>query len=94
MLRTKVTALARQLPGTESDHGTCSRRLRKLPRPATPDSWRDPPSQQLEANPHTLVTELAESGAGDEVIMNIAGHVSRHTLALLSYADGGNAAGP
>src|ERR1035438_4601295 len=26
---------------------------------------------------HTLVTELAESGAGDEVIMSIAGHVSR-----------------
>jgi hypothetical protein len=28
-------------------------------------------------NRHTLVTELAESGAGDEVIMRIAGHVSR-----------------
>jgi integrase len=26
---------------------------------------------------HTLVTELAESGAGDEVMMRIAGHVSR-----------------
>lgn len=25
---------------------------------------------------HTLVTELAESGAGDEVIMSIAGHIS------------------
>ena len=28
-------------------------------------------------NRHTLVTEFAESGAGDEVIMSIAGHVSR-----------------
>jgi hypothetical protein len=26
---------------------------------------------------HWLVTELAESGAGDEVIMSIAGHVAR-----------------
>jgi Phage integrase family len=33
-------------------------------------------------NRHTLVTELAESGAGDEVIMSIAGHVPR---AMLSY---------
>ena len=32
-------------------------------------------------NRHTLVTELAESGAGDEVIMSIAGHVSRAMLA-------------
>jgi integrase len=31
-------------------------------------------------NRHTLVTELAESGAGDEVIMSIAGHVSRASL--------------
>jgi hypothetical protein len=28
----------------------------------------------------TLVTELAESGAGDDVIMSIAGHVSRARL--------------
>lgn len=28
-------------------------------------------------NRHTLITELAESGAGDETIMAIAGHVSR-----------------
>src|SRR5438309_12076416 len=32
-------------------------------------------------NRHTLVTEFAESVAGDEVIMSIAGHVS---LAMLS----------
>ena len=30
---------------------------------------------------HTLVTELAESGAGDQTIMDIAGHVSRQMLA-------------
>ncbi len=29
---------------------------------------------------HTLITELAESGAGDETIMDIAGHVSRQML--------------
>ena len=28
-------------------------------------------------NRHTLVTDLAEPDAGDEVIMSIAGHVSR-----------------
>jgi integrase len=33
---------------------------------------------------HTLVTELAESGAGDEVIMSIAGHVSRAMLSRYS----------
>jgi integrase len=36
-------------------------------------------------NRHTLVTELAESGAGDEVIMGIAGHVSRAMLARYSH---------
>lgn len=36
-------------------------------------------------NPHTLVTELAESGAGDEVIMSIAGHVSRAMLSRYSH---------
>ena len=35
-------------------------------------------------NRHTLVTELAESGAGDEVIMSIAGHVSRAMLSRYS----------
>jgi hypothetical protein len=32
-----------------------------------------------------LVTELAESGAGDEVIMGIAGHVSRAMLSRYSH---------
>ena len=34
---------------------------------------------------HTLITEFAESGAGDEVIMSIAGHVSRQMLARYSH---------
>ena len=29
---------------------------------------------------HTLVTELAESGAGDQTIMDIAGHVAHPVL--------------
>jgi integrase len=33
----------------------------------------------------TLVTELSESGAGDEVIMSIAGHVSRAMLSRYSH---------
>ncbi|MBI4875423.1 MAG: hypothetical protein HY822_12385 [Acidobacteria bacterium] len=32
-----------------------------------------------------MVTELAESGAGDEVIMSIAGHVSRAMLSRYSH---------
>ena len=46
--------------------GSCRGRAMK------PKSWHD--------NRHTLVTELAESGAGDEVFMSIAGHVSRAIL--------------
>ena len=36
-------------------------------------------------NLHTLITELSESGAGDEVIMSIAGHVSRAMLSRYSH---------
>lgn len=36
-------------------------------------------------NRHTLVTELSESGAGDEVIMSIAGHESRPMLLRYSH---------
>jgi len=36
-------------------------------------------------NRHTLITELAETGAGDEVIMSIAGHVSRAMLSRYSH---------
>ena len=34
---------------------------------------------------HTLITELAESGAGDQTIMQIAGHVSRQMLSRYSH---------
>ena len=36
-------------------------------------------------SPDTLVTELAESGAGDQTIMDIARHVSRQMLARYSH---------
>jgi hypothetical protein len=36
-------------------------------------------------NRHALVAEIAESGAGDEVIMSIAGHVSRQMLSRYSH---------
>lgn len=34
---------------------------------------------------HTLITELAETGAGDQTILDIAGHVSRRMLARYSH---------
>ena len=34
---------------------------------------------------HVLPTEIAEPGAGDEVIMTIAGHVSRAMLSCYSH---------
>ena len=40
-------------------------------------SWHD--------NRHTLITELAESGAGDQTIMDIAGHVSKQMLKHYSH---------
>ena len=36
-------------------------------------------------NRHTMVTELAESGAGDQTIMDIAGHVSKQMLKHYSH---------
>jgi hypothetical protein len=36
-------------------------------------------------NRHTLITDLAESGAGDETIRDIAGHVSRQMLKHYSH---------
>ena len=36
-------------------------------------------------NRHTLVTELAESGASDQTIMDIAGHVSKQMLKHYSH---------
>jgi len=34
---------------------------------------------------HTLITDLAESGAGDQTIMDIAGHVSKQMLKHYSH---------
>ena len=48
-------------------------------------SWIDGFGNMPHDNRHTMVTELAESGAGDEVIMSIAGHVSRATLSRYSH---------
>jgi len=36
-------------------------------------------------NRHTLITDLAESGAGDETIRDIAGHVSKQILKHYSH---------
>ena len=36
-------------------------------------------------NRHTLITELAETGAGDQTIMDIAGHVSKQMLKHYSH---------
>lgn len=36
-------------------------------------------------NRHTLITELAESGAGDETILDITGHVSKQMLRHYSH---------
>jgi integrase len=48
-------------------------------------SWIDGFGNMPHDNRRTLVTELAESGAGDEVIMSIAGHVSRAMLSRYSH---------
>jgi integrase len=48
-------------------------------------SWIDGFGNMPHDNRHTLVTELAESGAGDEVIMSIAGHVSCAMLSRYSH---------
>ena len=36
-------------------------------------------------NRHTLITDLAESGAGDETIRDIVGHVSKQMLKHYSH---------
>jgi integrase len=36
-------------------------------------------------NRHTLITDLAESGASDQTIMDIAGHVSKQMLKHYSH---------
>ena len=47
--------------------------------------WMNELILTLCGNSFGLVTELAESGAGDEVIMSIAGHVSRAMLSRYSH---------
>ena len=42
-------------------------------------------SGRLHDSRHTLITELAESGAGDQTIMEIAGRVSRQMLKHYSH---------
>lgn len=42
-----------------------------------PGRWHD--------NRHTLITDLAERGAGDQTIMDIAGHVSKRMLRHYSH---------
>ena len=62
------------------------------------DPARDHPQDRLENvrknakvkgrwhdNRHTLITDLAESGAGDQTIMDIAGHVSKQMLKHYSH---------
>jgi integrase len=44
-------------------------------------------------NRHTLITDLAESGAGDETIRDIAGHVSKQMLTHYPYPHGSEANG-
>ena len=48
-------------------------------------SWIDGFGNMPHDNRHTLVTKISESGAGDEVIMSIAGHVSRAMLSRYSH---------
>lgn len=68
------------------------------PQPADPTrhvtsfktSWRNVRSSakvigRFHDNRHTLITELAESGAGDQTIMDIAGHVSKQMLKHYSH---------
>ena len=40
---------------------------------------------RLHDSRHTVITELAESGAGDQTIMDITGHVSRQMLKHYSH---------
>ena len=62
--------------------------LRGEPNCPAPEGIRDAVDVGTD-NRHTLVTELAESGAGDEVIMSIAGHVSRVMLSRYSHVQMG-----
>src|SRR5450759_1224269 len=73
------TARRASSPTTRKPTSTSSRRI-SVRAGALRRSWL-----RWHDNQHTLVTELAESGAGDEVIMSIAGHVSRAMLSRYSH---------
>jgi len=53
-------------------------------------SWSNVPKKaavngRWHDNRHTLITDLAESGTGDETIRDIAGHVSKQMLKHYSH---------
>src|ERR1035437_187479 len=68
------TARRASSPTTRKPTSTSSRRI-SVRAGALRRSWL-----RWHDNRYTLVTELSESGAGDEVIMSIAGHVSAAML--------------
>ena len=70
-------------PISQCDGRLGRRRGRRLGRPSDLKTANAPAYGEL--NRHTLVTELSESGAGDEVIMSIAAHVSRAMLSRYSH---------
>src|ERR1035437_6441011 len=74
-----VFAFGRPLPCDPTRHATTFKTVWTTVRAdsAVSGRWHD--------NRHTLVTELAETGAGDETIMAIAGHVSRQMLSRYSH---------
>src|ERR1035441_7959359 len=65
------------LPGSPTSPSTLFKTSSRPSQGRGEGRWHD--------NRHTLVTELSESGAGDEVIMSIAGHVSRAMLSRYSH---------
>src|SRR5579862_426476 len=77
---------------------TCGGPERGKPRPLDPTlpvtslktAWRNVKERsgvtgRFHDTRHTLITELAGSGAGDQTIMDIAGHVSRQMLSRYSH---------
>jgi integrase len=74
-----VFAFGRPLPCDPTRHATTFKTVWTTVRAnsAVSGRWHD--------NRHTLVTELAESGAGDEIIMSIAGHVRLQMISRYSH---------
>src|ERR1035437_6036959 len=73
------TARRASSPTTRKPTSTSSRRI-SVRAGALRRSWL-----RWHDNRHTLVTELAESGAGDEVVISIVGTVSRAMLSRYSH---------